>query len=324
MSLSASSTLLTGVSRAAISRALPGLRLGPVLGHGAGGWVLAAHDEHSGRRLAVKIIVDDQAGDQVGDQADEQVDRQFSALRRDRIRTEAEILTTCRHPNLLRCFAFCELDELSLLVLERFDGPTVLDQDRSGVLGSRETCEIAIAAARALQCVHDFGFVHGDVKPDNVLYDHRGRHRLIDLGLARRWPSVRRRHIAGTPEYLAPEAIADRGVVGPATDVYALGVMTYELLAGVLPFLSADDPESTLRMHLRATPVPLRAVAPTLPPRLADLVMTALARGVDDRISSAAEFAGRLTEIIENDLESPSTSAEAETTPGPGSGGGRR
>jgi serine/threonine protein kinase len=302
---------VTGISerrRAAVHQALPDLLLGDVLGGGAGGCVVAADAESTGARLAVKIL------------ADEALRAPFAA---DRLRTEAGVLIACRHRNLIEGISFHEFGDMLLLVMERVDAISVLQQHQEGGLALFDACGIVLAAARALHAVHQYGFLHGDVKPENVLFDPGGRHRLVDFGLARRWPFARGRHAAGTPRYMAPEAIVSGGVVGPATDVYALGMMLYELLSDQAPFLSADDPLEVMRMHVTALPISLGAVAPHLPRELVDLVMRAIEKNAADRISSASELAGRLAAIIDR-FESPAPTPDAQEQAGPTPGRAER
>ena len=276
-------TAITEQRRSSIREVLPALRLGEVLGAGGGGWVIAAHDESCGERVAVKVLADEPLR---------------APLARSRLCTEAEILITCRHPNLVRGISFHEFGDMLLLVMERFDGTNVLQRQQGPRLPVLDACGIALAVARALHCVHEFGFLHGDVKPENVLFDPGGRHRIVDFGLARRWPFQRNHHVAGTPGYMAREAIVVDGVLVPATDVYALGMMTYELLAGRSPYLAADGPLAVMKMHVEAMPIPLLALAPSLPRELSDLVMTAIEKRAEDRVSSAGQFADRLLEIM--------------------------
>jgi serine/threonine-protein kinase len=213
------------------------------------------------------------------------------------MRTEAEILTTCRHPHLIRGLGFQELEDMSILVMERVDGETVFHRYLRSDISVAEACEILAAIARALHHVHGQGFLHGDVKPENALFDRAGRHRLIDFGLARRGPFAVHHQVAGTPWYMAPETIRSGGSLVPATDVYALGMMAYELLAGHLPYPPADGPIGIMRQQLEVAPIPLAAVAPSLPPALAALVMAAIEKRLEARIPSAKEFADRLAEI---------------------------
>ncbi|MEX1009283.1 MAG: serine/threonine-protein kinase [Acidimicrobiia bacterium] len=266
----------------ALRDALPFLTIGEVLGGGAGGWVLAAFDESSHQRLAVKVLAEGPLRD---------------PRARGRMRTEGEILTTCRHPNLIHGFTFDEFDDMSVLVMERVDGETVLQRSLGSRLPVTDACGIFSATARALHQVHEHGFLHGDVKPENVLFDPAGRHRLIDFGLARRWPFPVQQQVAGTPWYMAPETILAGGALVPATDVYALGMMAYELLAGHLPYPPADGPIGIMRQQLEVTPIPLAAAAPHLPLALIVLVTAAIEKDIEQRIASAEEFADRLEEI---------------------------
>jgi serine/threonine-protein kinase len=280
--------------RRAIGEALPGLRLGDVLGRGAGGCVIAGEDGTSGRPVAVKVLADDLL---------------LAPFARERLRIEAEVLTSCRHPNLVEGISFHEYGDMLLLVMERVTSVTVLETQQGPPLTAHQACHIVLAAALALSCVHEHGFLHGDVKPENVLFDPEGRHRLVDFGLARRWPFQRGRHVAGTPGYMPPEAIAAGGVLVPATDVYALGVMAYELLAGQSPFVSGQEPIDATAIPVEAAPIPLRAVVPAAPRRLADLVMAAIEPDVERRLQSAAAFADALAGIMNLEGSLPGTRA---------------
>jgi serine/threonine protein kinase len=274
--------------RRKIREVLPRLRLGEVLGSGAGGWVIAADDEASGVPVAVKVMADGPL---------------LAPFARERLRTEAEVLTKCRHPNLVEVISFHEREDMLLLVMERLHGMTVLQRQQGSRLAMPEVCDILLAVARALHCVHQHGFLHGDVKPENVLFDAEDRHRLVDFGLARRWPFRRMRHVVGTPGYMPREAIVAGGVLLPATDVYALGVMAYELLADHSPFVSDGKPTGAPKMHVQTVPIPLMATAHGLPRALADLVMAAMEPDIEDR-PSAAQFADTLTSIVELDESS--------------------
>lgn len=160
--------------------------------------------------------------------------------------------------------------------------------------------------ADALDHVHAAGFVHRDVKPDNILFDGRGRPHLGDFGIATfmRWAESRGEsssagpvgpgltatgHAIGTPEYMAPELIAGHGVDGRA-DQYALAVVVYEWLAGEPPFHGATAAE-TLGAHLAAVPQRLASHRPELPTSLTAAVQRGLAKQPDDRFASCREFA---------------------------------
>lgn len=260
---------------AAIRPVLPHLTLGEAVAGRAGSVILAGVDMSTGQGVAAKVLIGDQLRD---------------PRRRHGLRTEADILMSCRHPNLVRGLAFHEFDDALVLLMERVDGERLFDRALRSRLPVAEACQVLTAAARALQAVHDHGYLHGDIKPDNVLYDPHGRHRLVDLGLARRWPCLVPGQVAGTPWYMAPETIRG-GVLGPAADVYALGMMAYELLAGHLPFPPADGPVEIMRQQIEAMPFPLAAAAPHLPADLIRIVMRAIEKDAAQRPGSATAFA---------------------------------
>ena len=255
------------------------LTLGEVIGRGDGCCVFAAIDEATREPVAVKVLAGERLRDDSG---------------RQRMRTEAHIVTTCRHPNIIRGLSFHELDDMLILVMERFGRQTVFERSARMALSLAEILAILSATARALHYLHEQGFLHGDVKPENILFDPDGCHRLIDFGLARQWPFPVRQQVSGTPWYMAPETIRAGGTLVPATDVYALGMMGYELLAGHLPFPPADGPIGVMRQQLEHAPLPLGIAAPHLPAPLTALVMSAIEKDISRRIASAKEFADRL------------------------------
>lgn len=268
--------------RRIVSDALPSLTIGKLIAEGPGRWVFAASDDSTGRPVVVKA-------QDVGPLQD--------PAARDRARIEGDISTSCRHPNLVCGIGVHEFENLLVVVMEHVHGETVLQRSARWRLSAEDACGVIAATAAALHAVHDYGFLHGDVKPENVLFDPAGRHRLIDFGLARRWPFPVEHQVAGTPWYMAPETIDGRGPLVPATDVYALGMMAYELLAGHLPFPPADGPVGIMRQQLELVPIPLALSAPRLPTALAQLVMAAIEKPVDKRPASAGEFAAEIDAI---------------------------
>lgn len=274
--------VVSDVRLRAVADALPHITIGGALGSGLGGSVFAGAIASTAEPVAIKLLADAAWRD---------------AVARERIRTEGELLTTCRHPHVVRGIAFYELEDMSLLVMERVPGETLLDR----CVGSRpsvaEARDVLLAVARALQHVHALGFLHGDIKPEHVLLAQAGAVRLIDFGLARRWPFNVERQVAGTPWYMAPEAIRAGGSLLPATDVYALGMMAYELLAGHLPYPPAEGAIGIMRQQLELAPFDLAIAAPGLPRDLSALVMAAIDKRLEHRIASAEEFATRLASI---------------------------
>ena len=273
---------------AVLREVLPQFRIDRVLGAGGGGRVLAARERHSGRRVAIKLAMGT---------------GQLDLAARDRLRLEARILMTCRHPNLIEGYAFHSHSNASVLVMAYFDGDTVLRHNPGRRLPLKQACGIVVAAARALQSVHRLGYLHGDLKPENVLYDPAGRHRLVDFGLARPWPFAVHRQVAGTPWYMAPEAIRAGGELVPATDVYALAIMAYELLAGQLPYPAIADQIGVMRQQLHTRPIPLAVVAPDIPPAACSVVMAGMEKNPRERIATAAQFADSLEAAVAEQMD---------------------
>jgi serine/threonine protein kinase len=143
------------------------------------------------------------------------------------------------------------------------------------------------------------------VQPANVIVDADGAHCLVDFGLAWRWPFAVPRRVPGTAWFQAPEAVLAGGRLEPATDVYALAVTTYLLLAGRLPFVETDCEATVLRMQVEVPPLPLRVVAPRVSAPVARVVMAGLDKDVDRRIGSAGAFARALVDAA--DSSHPST-----------------
>ena len=268
-----------------LSATLPHLQIGSVLGGGGGGWVFAAYDTTKQTPVALKVSADSLAAERTLPGG------------RGRLHKEAEILTAYPHPNMVAALGFHETETMSILVLEHVDRVSVFRKCFDEPLPLPEVLGVLVAAARVQHHLHEHGFLHGDTKPENVLFDPAGRHRLIDLGQARPWPYPVGRRVPGTAWYLAPEAIVGGGVLLPSTDVYALSMMAYELLAGHMPYPPAGGDEGILRQQISIAPIPLAFVAPQLPRALVELVMAGLAKSAADRPQSAQEFADRLVEI---------------------------
>ena len=150
--------------------------------------------------------------------------------------------------------------------------------------------ELGLDVLRAARCIHDHGIVHRDLKPENVIVDHRGRATVIDLGIACTGDSdlTATGSILGTARYAAPEQLLG-GRVTAASDLYSIGVILYELLAGRPPF-EAQSVVTLAMQHVREQPRPLAAVRPEVPPALAAAVMRSLEKDPGDRFADATRF----------------------------------
>lgn len=214
---------------------------------------------------------------------------------------EAKALQQLAHPNIVPFYGLYRTQNAAFL-LERFiDGFTLkelLNQRKS--VSRRDVLTILKAVSAALSYAHSKGFVHCDVKPGNVMIERGGNVYLADFGIARQAESTTTTlAVAGTPAYMAPEQILGKEVT-PATDVYALGVMAYELLAGRRPFTGkekiGDEPSTTSkserlrRAHLKLKPPDPRRFNPSLPKGVAAALLKALAKRPEQRFQNTWQF----------------------------------
>jgi eukaryotic-like serine/threonine-protein kinase len=240
-------------------------RLGERLGSGAVAEVFRAQDERLARPVAVKLFR--------GDAAEE--------LQRH----EAEMRTLARldHPSLVTVYDAGDDAGQPYLVMQLVEGDTLAGELGRGALGPQRAATYGAALADALAYVHEQGFVHRDVKPANVLIAGDGRVHLADFGIARLVDSAhvtRTGDVLGTPAYFAPEQVSG-GAVGPAADVYALGLMLLECLTGRRPFEGTAMEVAMARVN-RDPEVPA-----TVPARWRDLLRAMTARDAAHRITAA-------------------------------------
>jgi len=228
---------------------------------------------------------------------------------RARFRREARLLAFLAHPNVVRVFDFVEDRGATWVVLEQLSGRSLKDVvAERGPLPAEEVAAILEQAASALGHLHGRGLVHLDVKPQNLQLAEDGRIKLIDFGLAQAaggpQQSVGGRTF-GTAAYLAPEQACGEAVE-PATDVYALGCVVYELLTGRPPFgegRGGDRKNDVVRARLERLPTPPTRARPDLklPAWVDDVVLWALAREPSARYASAETFARVFRAAVEGE-----------------------
>ena len=244
------------------------------LGEGAYGSVWLATQRALDRPVALKLLKDAQFADEA------QVAR---------FRAEARITAALDHPNIVRVYDHDVEDGVPWIAYEHVQGDSLRAHLARGPMAWAAALRIAAELAAALQHAHDAGVLHRDVKPENVLVAD-GRHRLTDFGIARWTASSEVRTatgvILGTPTYVAPEQIRGQPF-GPAADLYALGVLTHELIAGAPPF-ATDALATLLADHVHRPPPPLSTLVSGVPRPVEDLVLRLLAKQPDDRFPSAA------------------------------------
>jgi serine/threonine-protein kinase len=253
-----------------------------IVGSGGMSTVFCAHDVQLDRRVAIKILHERFAGD-----------REYV----DRFLHEARSVAQLGHPNIVGVIDRGEDQGRQYIVFEFVSGENLKDLIvRSGPLPVQRTLELAIPVADGLAFAHEHGLVHRDVKPQNVLLSEGGSVKVTDFGIAR-WLDIdhgmtQTGTVVGTGEYLSPEQ-AKGGAVSPATDVYSLGVVVWEMLTGHVPFEGENFVAVALR-HVNETPPDIRDVRRDVPPRLAAAVGTALQKDPARRFPTMRAFAEEL------------------------------
>ncbi|MGA8090703.1 MAG: protein kinase [Terracidiphilus sp.] len=252
------------------------------LGAGGMGIVYRAHDEKLERDVAVKVL---NPGMLVSNEA------------RRHFRREALALAKLNHPNIAAVYDVGEQDGIDYIVMELVGGESLAARLRSGALGMREATSIALQVSDALEEAHGRGVIHRDLKPANIMITARDRAKVLDFGLAKLFVQagqetaatiMETRGMLGTPVYMSPEQ-ALGNAVDARTDLWSLGVVYYESLAGRPPFRE-DGNLATLRAIVEKSPSRLREMRTDAPAEAEHLVARALEKDPAKRYQTAAEF----------------------------------
>jgi serine/threonine protein kinase/Mg-chelatase subunit ChlD len=265
-------------------------RLVRKVGQGGMGAVWLAQDTQLGRSVALKV-----PHFSPGD-GPEMLERFYR---------EARAAAAIRHPHVCPVYDVGQINGVHYLTMAYIDGPPLSDLIRGrGPLPAAPAAALARQLAQALQVAHGLGIVHRDLKPGNVLVGADGEPAITDFGLARRVEAGEERltrsgAILGTPPYMSPEQVEGTGEVGPASDVYSLGVMLYELLTGRPPFAG---PLTEVLWQVRfKEPERPSALRPDLDPQLEAIVMRALAKKPEGRYATMAAFAADLDDYLKKE-----------------------
>ncbi|MBI4872837.1 MAG: SUMF1/EgtB/PvdO family nonheme iron enzyme [Candidatus Riflebacteria bacterium] len=218
-----------------------------------------------------------------------------------RFRVEGKLLSKLNHPGVVAVHDAGEDNGLPYLVCEYVEGATLREHLSCQQPSVQRAVQIACAVLEGLSAAHAQGIHHRDVKPENIFVTPDGAIKLGDFGLAgvqaAPGPALTRTGIiVGTPTYMSPEQVQGEKVDG-RTDVYSVGVLLYEMLAGQLPF-QADTVAGILYHHVHSAPVPLRTHRPEIPVRLEDAVLKSLRKARDQRFTDAADFRRELMECF--------------------------
>jgi serine/threonine-protein kinase len=247
--------------------------MGSRLGRGGMGEVYQATDLRLDRRVALKFVAPELAADP-------------EAL--ERFEREARAAAALHHPHIATLFAFEHDGDRTFIAMELVGGESLRTRILRGPLPVAEALSIARDVAGALALAHRRGIAHRDVKPENLMFDDDGRIKLMDFGLARAVAATRITMTGttlGTAAYMAPEAT--RGATGPPADVFALGIVLYEMLTGALPF-PAESPLAMMFVIANEEPKPVRVARPEVSEAVAALIGRMLEKDPEARPDAAS------------------------------------
>ena len=254
------------------------------LGQGGMATVYLAQDLKHDRMVAVKVLRPELA----------------AAIGAERFLAEIKTTAKLQHPHILALHDSGEADSFLYYVMPFIDGESLRDRlSRETQLPINDAVRIAGEVAGALDYAHRQGVIHRDIKPENILL-HDGRALVADFGIAlaaSRAGGSRMTETGmslGTPHYMSPEQAMGERKLTPRSDIFALGAVTYEMLAGDPPF-SGTSAQAVVARMLAESPPPLRTPRPSVPPAIEAAVMKALERVPADRFTTAADFASALT-----------------------------
>lgn len=260
------------------------------IGTGSTGDVFLCHDPYAGEDVAIKLY---KTGDAKG--------RASSVFRRIFF-NEAQMVGKIRHPYILPILDAGEIDGQCYVVMEYVRGARTLSAfcRQENLLPVRKVLEVVFKCAKALDFSHRRGVVHRDIKPNNIMMTADGDVRIVDFGIAisadSEAPNLK--GLTGSPSYMSPEQVQQHDVGSP-TDLYALGVVMYELLTGTRPF-KADNLSRLMHQIVYATPAPMLKLRPDLPPVLDEIMAKTLQKDPARRYHSGLDMAGDLIKAFDH------------------------
>jgi serine/threonine protein kinase len=279
---------------------------------------------------------------------------------RERFRREAQAVAQLQHPNVIHLYHYGEADELLYMAMPYIEGANLAHlihsyRQEDAWMPAGEVARLVREIGQALDYAHRQGVIHRDVKPSNIMLDKSGQAILTDFGLALLVETGTQAEVFGTPHYMAPEQVQSSAAAGPASDLYSLGVMLYEMATGEVPF-DAENPMDVAVMHVNEAPRSPVELRPDLSLAVAGVILKALAKEPEERYATGAALADaleaalqglpptapsrsvpeRVTQAFERDvrpllpaavalpLGAPVNGGPAAASPAPASGGSRR
>ncbi len=268
------------------------------IGRGGMATVFHAYDPRFERDVAIKVLPHEFLHDP-----------QFRA----RFEREAKMIALLEHPAIVPVYDFGEEDGQPFIVMRYMSGGSLAERLKNGAFSLSEAAQIIERLAPALDAAHSKGIVHRDLKPGNILFDQYGNAFLSDFGIARLAQAgggtLTGTAILGTPAYMSPEQVQGDKEIDGRSDVYALGVIFFQMVTGSVPY-NADTPAKVMMMHL-LEPVPqLQKVKQEVPDDYQSVIRHAMAKEPEQRFSSASEMAAAITTIIHGE-KAPTKSPDA-------------
>ncbi len=278
------------------------------IGRGGMATVFKAYDPRFERHVAIKVLP-----------REFMHDPEFRA----RFNREAKTIATLEHPAIVPVYDYGEDDGLLYLVMRFMPGGSLSDKLVDGPISIEESAKILQRLGSALDRAHSQGIIHRDLKPGNVLFDQYGDAFLADFGIVQVSGSnsnlTASGSLVGTPMYMSPEQVYGDKELDGRSDIYALGIILFQMLTGHLPY-EADTPAKLMMKHI-LEPVPdLLTARPDLPPEAEVIISKALAKERGDRFDTASDFSAALSTItkeipVSNDLQQQLANIQADIAP---------
>ena len=255
------------------------------LGSGSMGLVFKAMDRELNEAVAIKILRKEIAED---------------TEHLERLRSEIKLARRVTHPNILRTYDLGKVDEIPFLSMEYVRGMTLRYLiDNSGKLPYSAALRVTRQLCEGLDCVHQLGILHRDIKAENVILEPSGNLKLMDFGIAR---TIKKSEIdkldeglfVGTPSYASPEQV-QAGELGVASDIYSLGILLNEIFTGELP-IQGSNVREILMAHVKSEPIKASEFWAEIPVELENIILKCLKKKPSDRYQNIAEL---LSEIME-------------------------